>query len=554
MIYLKLFWITLLRLPFTTGAATEVTMALSSLTGSGQPGDTTKSPEEESSEFLDSLLVNYDGRIRPNFGKESVLVNISMQVASIGHIAESTMDYRVTVFLRQLWNDPRLRFSLFEHPVNVDVSLLKSLWVPDLFVVNEKSADFHSVTKDNKLLRISPNGDVLLSQRLSLTLACNMKLHRFPMDQQICKIQLESYAFTTRDIDFDWADGIAMTIEESVELPQFYIQKYWTSICTRMYSTGEYPCVEALIKLQRQTGYYIIQTYIPTLLIVCLSWISFWIDASASTARVALGITTVLTMTTQTSSAQESLPKVSYIKAIDIWMAVCLLFVFSALLEFSAVNYMARYNEKRRLRKLKKAEKQKKRQQESGIRQNGVRIHETYVFDDPSSTTVTTMCTPLSSHVRMSSGSVTKPTVNTNISSNKSKGIIGRLKFRRQNTDRSNLSSHSDIEQYVMSNNNLPPYGDTTVNPHTTHSENSLVNTNKQLVRDDTSDDEYQRSIPELIPTPPEETKFENAVVASQSDESKESDLSIRVDEFSRLAFPLAFILFNVFYWCTFMA
>ena len=105
-----------------------------------------------------------------------------------------------------------------------------------------------------------------------------------------------------------------------------------------------------------------------------------------------------------------------------------------------------------------------------------------------------------------------------------------------------------------MSNNNLPPYGDTTVNPHTTHSENSLVNTNKQLVRDDTSDDEYQRSIPELIPTPPEETKFENAVVASQSDESKESDLSIRVDEFSRLAFPLAFILFNVFYWCTFMA
>ena len=119
-----------------------------------------------------------------------------------------------------------------------------------------------------------------------------------------------SDAFTTRDIDFDWADGIAMTIEESVELPQFYIQKYWTSICTRMYSTGEYPCVEALIKLQRQTGYYIIQTYIPTLLIVCLSWISFWIDASASTARVALGITTVLTMTTQTSSAQESLPKV----------------------------------------------------------------------------------------------------------------------------------------------------------------------------------------------------------------------------------------------------
>lgn len=57
-------------------------------------------------------------------------------------------------------------------------------------------------------------------------------------------------------------------------------------------------------------GYYLIQMYIPSLLIVILSWVSFWINMDAAPARVSLGITTVLTMTTQSSGSRASLPKV----------------------------------------------------------------------------------------------------------------------------------------------------------------------------------------------------------------------------------------------------
>ena len=51
---------------------------------------------------------------------------------------------------------------------------------------------------------------------------------------------------------------------------------------------------------------------------------------------------TILTMTTQSSGSRQSLPRVSYIKAIDIWMTSCLMFVFAALLEFAIVNVLAR--------------------------------------------------------------------------------------------------------------------------------------------------------------------------------------------------------------------
>ena len=56
-------------------------------------------------------------------------------------------------------------------------------------------------------------------------------------------------------------------------------------------------------------------------------------------ARVALGVTTLLAMSTTQASIQNSRPPVAYTKAIDVWSGVCVFFVFSALLEYALVNY-----------------------------------------------------------------------------------------------------------------------------------------------------------------------------------------------------------------------
>lgn len=105
---------------------------------------------------------------------------------------------------------------------------------------------------------------------------------------------------------------------------------------------GSFSQLRIIFHLKRDVGFYMIQTYIPSVLIVILSWVGFWISSDAIPARISLGVLTVLTMTTQTSGSTGSLPRVSYIKAIDIWMATCLLFVFAALLEFAVVNVLTR--------------------------------------------------------------------------------------------------------------------------------------------------------------------------------------------------------------------
>lgn len=52
-----------------------------------------------------------------------------------------------------------------------------------------------------------------------------------------------------------------------------------------------------------------------------------------------VGITTVLTMTTLSSVARTSLPRVSYVTAMDLFVTVCFLFVFAALMEYATLNY-----------------------------------------------------------------------------------------------------------------------------------------------------------------------------------------------------------------------
>ena len=65
------------------------------------------------------------------------------------------------------------------------------------------------------------------------------------------------------------------------------------------------------------------------------------------------GITTVLTMTTISNGVRSSLPRISYVKAIDIYLVMCFVFVFAALLEYAAVNYT--FWGKRAKRKTRKA-------------------------------------------------------------------------------------------------------------------------------------------------------------------------------------------------------
>ncbi|KAF6717865.1 Glycine receptor subunit beta, partial [Oryzias melastigma] len=210
--------------------------------------DLARVPANSTSNILNRLLITYDPRIRPNFKGIPVEDRVNIFINSFGSIQETTMDYRVNIFLRQRWNDPRLKLpdDFKSDSLTVDPKMFKCLWKPDLFFANEKSANFHDVTQENILLFIFRNGDVLISMRLSVTLSCPLDLTLFPMDTQRCKMQLESFGYTTDDLQFMWQTGDPVQMD-AIALPQFDIRQEDIDYgnCTKFYEgTGYYTCVE----------------------------------------------------------------------------------------------------------------------------------------------------------------------------------------------------------------------------------------------------------------------------------------------------------------------
>uniref|UniRef100_A0A670YHR3 Gamma-aminobutyric acid type A receptor subunit beta2 n=1 Tax=Pseudonaja textilis TaxID=8673 RepID=A0A670YHR3_PSETE len=256
-------------------------------------------------------------------------------------ILENNTDYTLTMYFQQAWRDKRLSYNIIPLNLTLDNRVADQLWVPDTYFLNDKKSFVHGVTVKNRMIRLHPDGTVLYGLRITTTAACMMDLRRYPLDEQNCTLEIESYGYTIDDIQFYWRGGDnAVTGVTKIELPQFSIVDYQLITKKAKFSTGYYPRLSLCFKLKRNIGYFILQTYMPSILITILSWVSFWINYDASAARVALGITTVLTMTTINTHLRETLPKIPYVKAIDMYLMGCFVFVFMALLEYAFVNYI----------------------------------------------------------------------------------------------------------------------------------------------------------------------------------------------------------------------
>uniref|UniRef100_A0A0K0FUT2 Ligand-gated ion channel 50 n=1 Tax=Strongyloides venezuelensis TaxID=75913 RepID=A0A0K0FUT2_STRVS len=300
-------------------------------------------------------MANYSRSRMPNANKP-VDVKVEMTIQDVMSLSVLSNSFSADIFFSAIWHDHRLAFEQFDKcrtNLSFDDTFEKRLWSPNVCLVNTKSVSIHSSPKANVLLMLLSNGTVWLNYRVRVEGPCEMDLSDFPMDHQKCYFVFESYSYNTATVKINWLSNPITIIDNSISANDFVITNYTTIRHVEYYKAGEWYRLTAEITFKRKYGFYILQMYLPTYISVFISWIAFLIDLKALPARIVLGVNSLMALTFQFGNIISSLPPVSYIKAIDIWMFTCVAFIFASLLELA---YIA-YQDKKALLKFYKTKK-----------------------------------------------------------------------------------------------------------------------------------------------------------------------------------------------------
>ena len=181
-------------------------------------------------------------------------------------------------------------------------------------------------------------------------LSCTMKLKTFPADVELCSIGLHSFSYKKSELELEWARDLqnaSQVIHDSInhltkfELKNLYIKRFdekHDSTAGKLEKQDIPDTISLYFEFRRFLLSVIFQSYLPAILMVLLAGFSMWIDAKSVPARVTLCVTTVLTIITIIASLKTTMPKVSYLTALDIYLWVSFVFVLSTVIEYTVLN------------------------------------------------------------------------------------------------------------------------------------------------------------------------------------------------------------------------
>lgn len=253
------------------------------------------------------------------------VVHVGITVRNLIAVDEMKEAWQVAGLLEARWRDPRLQFpskrrgALFR-------DLPDDLWKPDLEFANEvipthfRFVDFY----------VLPDGTIEYAQAFTATLSTSLDLRRFPFDSQALPLVVQA---TGDDLD----RTILKPDRENITVPKrsYVGLSQWAplSVSERTEpvagSASRAAAVDFDLNVRRSPNAYVFKFIIPLLLLVIISWVTFWLSHEEFKTKDQLGsaVSTLLIIVAFNITASMLLPKTEYVTYIDALLFACFIFV-----------------------------------------------------------------------------------------------------------------------------------------------------------------------------------------------------------------------------------
>ncbi|KAK8394124.1 hypothetical protein O3P69_006367 [Scylla paramamosain] len=286
-------------------------------------------------------------------------LNLSLQVLGFSEI--NLRDLKLTVDLATTlsWYDQRLQYRNLKAIREINHIPPSQVWTPKVEYMN---ADFPYISTTSPILNVlrqtEPEPDdpsaslhdemylgesnpLRLSQKVNAPFTCNMNLRNFPFDTQHCSMLLR--LSSARNDFITWADMNVTYLGETL-LTEYEVG----AVLAAMREEDRYSVAMVQITFYRRFWFYVTSAYLPTIMLMFVSYASLFCKRENSDLRVMMSLTTLLVLYALYQQISDGLPRTSYTKAIDVWCFFAITLIFATVIFHVFIDVVGKMRLRRR--------------------------------------------------------------------------------------------------------------------------------------------------------------------------------------------------------------
>ncbi|XP_037783903.1 uncharacterized protein LOC119580071 [Penaeus monodon] len=307
----------------------------------------------DKSDESDCELVQFPPVYRPDLppsdvasaASEPLPVGVCMVLES-ANVISSTMMINTNYNLSLTWREGRVNYLNLnkDYTLNrVPYNIMRKLWVPTVDFTNTHSNHITHADEEATMMVLmsgepTMGGDtqpqevevysgwdnpLTIRRKYSETFQCEFDLSMYPFDHQECHLVLTMLSASSRLLVFH------ENISEAVFVGNPHLVEYTVGrVSVDVMNQNDFAVMHVKISLVRRAGHILMNVYIPSMLLLVVSYVTLYFRVGIFQARVLGTLTALLVMATLFTQASSHLPKTSYFKMVDVWLLTCIVVIF----------------------------------------------------------------------------------------------------------------------------------------------------------------------------------------------------------------------------------